>query len=178
MNWIVRSTARAIGVCALVAIASGTTYAGADVPERGVCRATANDYYMITLTPTSSSGNASGTARVSFVDSPFGLAMTTDGFYSVDVELETRGLSPLPSGQSYIVWATAPSLSPIMKLGKLGSDGKFSTRVELNKFILLVTAEANTATGEKWAGPIALRGLSRSGLMHSFMGHGPLEGPC
>jgi hypothetical protein len=33
--------------------------------------------------------------------------------------------------------------------------------------------------GERWQGPVVLRGMSRSGMMHTMAGHGPFETePC
>ena len=49
-----------------------------------------------------------------------------------------------------------------------------------NKFLVFVTLEPAEATGEaRWQGPVVMRGLSRSGLMHTMAGHGPYEQePC
>jgi hypothetical protein len=139
------------------------------------CRLAANPYYTFPLDPARATG-ASGIVKVSFSDSPFGVAMTPDGHYTYSLDITTSGLPKLDAG-TYVVWATPPNLNPILRLGPLGSDGRLLAQVDLNKFILIVSAETSAKTA-RWSDPIMLRGISRSSLMHSFMGHGPFEGPC
>ena len=44
-----------------------------------------------------------------------------------------------------------------------------------NKFIVLITLESSDDPAQRmWAGPIVFRGMSRSGMMHTMVGHGPL----
>ena len=140
------------------------------------------DYYAIDLIPTRRIPAAlmsEGTAHVSFVDSPFGLAMTPDGSYLYDVQLTVSGLGQV-SGGTYVAWISTPDLSEVLRLGPLSADGLAHGQVSWNKFIVIVTLESQDhPLGDRWQGPVALRGLSRSGLMHTMAGHGPFQQePC
>jgi hypothetical protein len=56
------------------------------------------------------------------------------------------------------------------------AQGHLTGRVEWNKFLLIITAEAPGETpGDRWQGPVVMRGMSRSGMMHTMAGHGPFE---
>ncbi|MGD2070011.1 MAG: hypothetical protein PVI57_15165, partial [Gemmatimonadota bacterium] len=49
-------------------------------------------------------------------------------------------------------------------------------RVEWNKFLVVITLETvDDPSADAWSGPIALRGMSRSGKMHTMAGHGPFQ---
>ncbi len=139
------------------------------------CTAGMNPYYTFPLDPSRSSGG-SGLVKVAFSDSPFGVAMSSDGHYNYALDITTSGLPKLDAG-NYVAWATPPNLAPIVRLGTLSADGRLAAAVDMNKFILIISAET-TAQTARWSNPIMLRGISRSSLMHSFMGHGPFEGPC
>lgn len=149
----------------------------------GVCRgpvtlvARAPDPFAIPLTPTANGGGASGEARLSFAQSPFGLAVTADGRHRYRVRVATDGLRAAPD-RSYVAWAVSPTLDELQKLGVLAADGAVNGEVTLNKFVVFVTSETSVEV-ERWSGPIVLRGISRSGRMHTMAGHGPFEGePC
>lgn len=155
----------------------------AAVPDTGeVARTSAPPFYAIDLVPT---GNVPGTARVTgsaavtFVDSPFDVAVADDGTFHHRVRVDLRPLSA-PESRAYVVWAAPPNLDPIRKLGTLGPDMTLKADVAFPKFLLVVTLEDDPdgITG-RWSGPIAFRGMSRSGLMHTMAGHGPFQGePC
>ena len=144
-----------------------------------VCRAAVPapaivDPYAISLAPTPNANGAAGDVTLTFAPSPFGVTVTEDGHHVYDLRLSTSGLSPAP-GVAYVAWATTPSLDQTEKLGVLGADGTVQSQVRFNKFLVFVTAEPS-ADVETWSGPIALRGISRSGRMHTMAGHGPFEG--
>ena len=61
----------------------------------------------------------------------------------------------------------------------LDADTTTSGRVDWNKFLVLVTLEPSTEVTNRWLGPVVMRGMSRSGMMHTLAGHGPYENePC
>ena len=45
-----------------------------------------------------------------------------------------------------------------------------------NKFLVVITLEPDDG-GESgmWSGPVVFRGMSRSGMMHTMVGHGALQ---
>ena len=113
--------------------------------------------------------------RVSFSPSPFGVALAADGSYVLDVSFTFESLRT-PATGSYVVWFTTPTLDGIARAGVLDEQLRFTGQVAWNKFLAVVTLEENDAAGaDTWSGPIVLRGMSRSGMMHTMAGHGPFE---
>jgi hypothetical protein len=135
-------------------------------------------YYSFPLVTTRrvpGTGQATGTAHVTFAPSPFGVALTRDGSYELDLSLSMQRL-PEPTEGAFVVWLTTPTLDRIERAGVLTPGKPFEARVAWNKFLVVVTLESDPDTAEDvWSGPIVLRGLSRSGLMHTMAGHGPFE---
>lgn len=163
------------------ALAPGACVAAADT---GSAAGTAPPaFYAIELVPTGNvtgTGGYVGTARVRFTDdSPFDVAVTSDGTFRRHLRVDMRGLRPAPAGD-YVVWAAPPSLDPIVKLGALGEDMLLTGSVAFPKFLVVITLEEDPEQVEgRWAGPIVHRGMSRSGYLHTMAGHGPFQGePC
>ena len=132
------------------------------------------DPFAIPLLPTPAANGAAGAATLTFAQSPFGLTVSADGNHVYDVRLQTQGLPPR-DGRHYIAWAVTPALDETERLGALDAGGAVSGTVHFNKFLLFVTAEADPDV-QRWSGPVILRGISRSGRMHTMAGHGPFEG--
>jgi hypothetical protein len=146
------------------------TRLGADpIPS---CPLPSADPFTFDLVPTAAANGARGTVALRFGASPFGVTVTGNGNHSYNAVIETSGL---PTGRPLIVWATTPALDEVVRLGPLGEDGAIRSPIALNKFLVFVTAE-ESATVERWAGPILLRGISPSGRMHTMAGHGPFQG--
>lgn len=151
-----------------------------EAPRPGVCAPDPEppSYYAFPLVSTRrvpGTGPATGTGHVSFGSSPFGVAVSADGSYELDVWLEFDGLLP-PREGGYVVWFTTPSLDQVERAGVLDASGRFRGRVHWNKFLTVVTLEPDPAhDAGVWTGPIVLRGMSKSGLMHTMAGHGPFE---
>lgn len=153
------------------------------VPDTGAAAATSpSAFYAIDLVPTGKvpgTGTSDARATVTFVDSPFDVALADDGTFHRRVRVDLSSVGPPPSG-GYVVWAAPPDLDRIVKLGSLGEKGGLISEVSFPKFLLVVSLEDDPdgVTG-RWSGPIAFRGMSRSGFMHSMAGHGPFQGePC
>ena len=140
-------------------------------------------YYQIDLVTTRrvpGSGQARGTVDVTYSPSPFGVSITEDGSYQYNLDIRIDRLQPAKKG-AYIAWITTPQIDQIIRLGPL-EDASHALRgtVSWNKFLVVISLEESKETeSEKWKGPIVLRGLSRSGMMHTQAGHGPFESePC
>ena len=140
-------------------------------------RAAAPEFYVIELVTTGripGSGAATGRVDVTFAPSPFGVSLTENGDYLRDLEINVSNLRP-PDQGTLVVWVTTPQLDQIERVGVLG-DGALRGQVPWNKFLVVVSLEQDDAsTAPRWAGPIVLRGMSRSGAMHTSAGHGPFE---
>lgn len=156
--------------------------AGRDSGElRAVCMSDPEPppYYAFPMVSTRNvpgTGPSVGTGYVWFAPSPFGVAVAEDGSYILDVSLEFESLPPPRDGSAYVVWLTTPTLDQVVRAGTLDESLRFTGRVRWNKFLVVLTLEdAGAANAATWAGPIVLRGMSRSGLMHTMAGHGPFE---
>jgi len=135
-------------------------------------------YYAVELVTTKrvpGTGLASGTGHVTFAASPFGVALTPDGSYLYDVGIELSDLKRPRSG-TLVAWATTTQVDQIRRLGALDDAYRSHGQVSWNKFLLVVTLEeSDDPEAEMWSGPIVMRGMSRSGMMHTMAGHGPFQ---
>ena len=136
------------------------------------------EYYQFPMVSTRrvpGTGNASGVGEVDFAQSPYGVALAGDGSYLYDFTVRFERLGPARGG-TYVVWATTPELDQIVLAGEMTDPARFSGKVSWNKFLVVVTLEpAFDPAATMWSGPIVIRGMSRSGMMHTMAGHGPFE---
>lgn len=135
--------------------------------------AAAEGPFDIALFNTPQTPSASGHARLVFASSPFGVAVTADGRASYDVQIDASGLpqpSTLGGYAAYVAWAVTTDLREWHRLGEVTNGRSTVGRAELNKFLLVVTAEP-TATPASHSGPTVLHGTSPSGWLQSFLSH-------
>jgi hypothetical protein len=129
--------------------------------------------FDIPLFNTPRTPDAKGHARLVFAQSPFGIAVTADGRAIYDVQVDVSGLpdpSSLGAYSHYVAWAVTTDLGKWVPLGVVTNGASTVGHVELNKFLLVITAEAS-ATPRLHAGPTALHGNSPSGWLQSFLSH-------
>ena len=135
--------------------------------------AAASGPYDIALLNTPKAPAAKGHARLVFARSPFGVAVTADGRASYDVEIVASEL-PEPSSlgiyTAYIAWAASTDLKEWHRLGVVKNGTSTVGHAELNKFLLVITAEASE-TPATHGGPTVLHGTSPSGWLQSFLSH-------
>ena len=140
-----------------------------------------SNYYGIDMVPTKrvpGTGAGVGIGVVTFSKSPYGVSVTPDGTYVVDVQLVLDRIKQ-PKRGVLIAWATKDDLTEVKRLGTLDASLRASGQVSWNKFLLVVTLEPSAEPTDIWSGPVVMRGMSRSGLMHTLAGHGPFEKePC
>lgn len=135
--------------------------------------AAAEGPFDIALFNTPKTPSAAGHARLVFASSPFGVAVTADGRASYDVQIDASGLpqpSTLGAYSAYVAWAVTTDLREWHRLGEVTNGRSTVGRAELNKFLLVITAES-TATPASHAGPTVLHGTSPSGWLQSFLSH-------
>lgn len=116
---------------------------------------------------------AQGHARLVFAPSPFGVAVTADGHASYDVQIVASGLpapATLGAYSAYVVWAVTTDLTEWHRLGSIDNGTSVVGQAELNKFLLVVTAEPS-AQPKTHSGPTVLHGTSPSGWLQSFLSH-------
>lgn len=135
-------------------------------------------YYAVDLVTTRNipaTGRARGTAEVTFAPSPYGVALASDGSFLYDVSVRLSEMKA-PARGTLVAWITTPEVDSIQRLGALDEHLSVEGRVSWNKFLVVVTLEeADDASAATWSGPIVLRGMSRSGMMHTMAGHGPFQ---
>ena len=142
------------------------------------CAIAGAEYYALELLTTRNipgTGVARATAEVSLPSaSPFSVALTTDGSYVYDVSVSLERMRAPRQGR-LVAWVTTREIDRIERIGVLDDSLRASGSVSWNKFIVLITLESRDDPDQKmWAGPIVFRGMSRSGMMHTMVGHGAL----
>ena len=120
------------------------------------------DLYCIDLVHAPGLPGASGYVELTPPPSPFGASVTADGHHRFDLTLHAAGLpDPAALGDytGYVAWATTPRLRPVRNLGPVANGRTALDAVDLDKFLVLVTAEARP-DAPAWDGRIVLRGTS------------------
>lgn len=140
------------------------------------------EYYAIDLVSTKKvpgTGRASGKAAISFERSPFGISISENGSYVHNLTIKIKDIAR-PNDAVYVAWITTPNLDKINMLGVLDENLQTSGKVTWNKYLVVITKESSAANlGPQWKGPIVMRGMSKSGYMHTMAGHGPFsQDPC
>ena len=129
--------------------------------------------YDIPLFPTPTAPGASGSARLVFAESPFGITVTEDGRARYNIRVTAAGLpapSTLGAYSMYVAWAASPDLAQWVRLGSVENGTTTVGTVALNKFLVVVSAESSL-TNVTQAGPTVLHGTSPSGYLQSFLSH-------
>ena len=134
--------------------------------------------YDIPLFATPKTPQATGSARLVYARSPFGVAVTADGRAQYDIQVTAASLpapATLGAFTTYVAWATTPDLERWDRLGTIANGTSTVGHVTLNKFLLVITAEADSAPTTH-AGPTVLHGTSPSGWLQSFLNHPMFRG--
>ena len=129
--------------------------------------------YDIMLRSTATAPGAKGSARLQFAPSPFGVAVTADGRASYDVRFVLSGLpepSSLGAFSSYVAWMASTDLRSWRRLGTVRNGTTVVGQAELNKFLLVITAEADSMVATR-KGPTILHGPSPSTWLQSMLSH-------
>jgi hypothetical protein len=134
--------------------------------------------YDTPLFSTSKAPAATGSARLVYATSPFGVAVTADGRAQYDVQITAASL-PSPSSvgafTAYVAWATTPDLAKWERLGTIANGTSTVGPVSFNKFLIVITAESDSAATAH-SGPTILHGTSPSGWLQSFLNHPMFRG--
>ena len=168
------------GLCVAAPIVTGmpTSIQVAQRPSAGGSRVggPASDLFCAELLPTAAGEEARGVVELGRVPSPFGVAVTVEGHQRYDLTAWIAGLpDPATLGAAvHVAWATTPFFDPIIKLGAVTNGRTALGEIALDKFLILVSAEASSAVTER-SGPLVLRGRSPSTLMegHDMMAQAP-----
>jgi len=129
--------------------------------------------FDIPLMNTATAPMASGSARLIYATSPFGVAVTPIGHARYDVRLTVTGLpdpSTLGEYTTYLAWEVSTDLKRWNPLGRVGNGESTVGTADLDKFLLVVTAEASDSVRTR-SGPTVLHGNSPSSWLQSFLTH-------
>lgn len=131
------------------------------------------DPWEIYLLPGPRVPTATGSARLQFAASPFGAAVTVDGRLRYDIRITADGLpepSTLGDYRAYVAWEVTTNLAEWHRLGTVRNGTTLVGEANRNKFLLVITAEADSMPAEH-AGPTVLHGHSPSALLQQFLTH-------
>jgi FtsP/CotA-like multicopper oxidase with cupredoxin domain len=124
------------------------------------------DLYCIELVP--APGIAGVVGRIELAPPPgaFTVSVTADGRSRSVPIVFLHGLPPATeigrsSSARYIAWAAPPQMDPVVKLGVVGNGRTTLPPIDLEKFVILITAERDPH-GREPRGRIVLRGQSPS----------------
>jgi hypothetical protein len=136
-------------------------------------------YYAFELYTTKNipgTGLATGTVDVAVAGtSPFSVSLGPDGSYVYDLQVSLDRMKAPRDGR-LVAWVTTPEIDQIVRMGALDENLRGAGTVSWNKFIVVITLEfGDDASAGIWSGPIVFRGMSRSGMMHTMVGHGALQ---
>jgi suppressor of ftsI len=158
-----------LGIPAGSATAQEGVVAASPLPFCGIVPSPAGapdpDLHCVELLPRFEFRDATGWGEMRPASSPFGVPLDPGGVLRWIVEVRASGLpapaEAAPGAIALVAWATGPNLVPEIRLGEV-TDGRLARgEVALDKFRILVTAEADPAAPER-TGPIVLRGDSPS----------------
>jgi len=66
-------------------------------------------------------------------------------------------------GETYRVWLTTPAMDAVVDLGSIEPAGELTGVTDQDQLLVIVSRERADGTvtdGERWAGPVVLRGFS------------------
>ena len=138
---------------------AGAQYCEGREPRFGPSR----DLYCIELIAAALPG-VRARVELGHLDGPFTISVTASGSLRYRPTMVIAGL-PRPSSlgafTTYVAWVATPVMHPIRRLGVVTNGRVVLPTIDLDKFIVLVTAEA-TSGGTEPNGRIVLRGASPS----------------
>ncbi|MDP2482214.1 MAG: hypothetical protein Q8W45_02940 [Candidatus Palauibacterales bacterium] len=114
------------------------------------------------LFPTMGNEGAAGMAYLRQPWSPFGVSVDAEGRVVYDLRIEVSGL-PTVEGETYRVWLTTPAMDAVVDLGSIEPAGELTGVTDQDQLLVIVSRERADGTvtdGERWAGPVVLRGFS------------------
>ncbi|MGI9628284.1 MAG: multicopper oxidase family protein [Longimicrobiales bacterium] len=140
---------------------------GPQLPEGATLSASA-DLYCLYLTARPGLDGVSGFVDLQLPPSPFGVSVDASGRHLYNAVLTVSGLpEPQTLGEGlthFVAWLTTPVFDPVVNLGSVTNGTRDLGQIDLNKFMVLITAESG-ADGTEWEGALVLRGTSPSARM-------------
>jgi len=125
-----------------------------------------HDLYCIELVPAPGLVGISGRVELGVPPGPFTVAVTPDGRSRYVPIVSLHGLPPQASlvkatSAAYVAWVAPPQMDTVIKLGEVRNGSTALRAVDLDKFVVLITAERDRRAREP-TGRVVLRGQSPS----------------
>jgi len=125
-----------------------------------------HDLYCIELVPAPGLVGISGRVELGVPPGPFAVAVTPDGRSRYVPIVSLHGLPPQASlvkatSAAYVAWVAPPQMDTVIKLGEVRNGSTALRAVDLDKFVVLITAERDRRAREP-TGRVVLRGQSPS----------------
>ena len=136
-------------------------------PPQGATLAPSRDLYCVFLTARPGLDDLSGRLELRTPHSPFGVAVNAAGNHLYEGILTLDGLpdpTTLGDYNHIVAWLATPLFDTVMSLGPVTNGTRSIGEISLNKFMVLVTAEARPDAPE-WEGRLLLRATSPSARM-------------
>ena len=136
-------------------------------PPPGATLAPSRDLYCLFLAPRPGLDDLSGHLELRPPHSPFGVAVNAAGNHLYEGILTLAGLpdpATLGDYDHIVAWLATPLFDTVINLGPVTNGTRSIGRIDLNKFMILVTAEARPDAPE-WEGRLLLRASSPSSRM-------------
>ena len=122
------------------------------------------DLYCIELVPAVGIRSGAGRVELGRTAGPFTVDVTADGHLRYTPAITLTGLaSPASLGSyvAYVAWVASPTMDFVQRLGAVRNGRNVLPAIALDKFFILITAEASATTTEM-LGRLVLRGMSPS----------------
>ncbi len=151
-------------ICAIATAAAPPIVAQQPPHDAPTSLEPSRDLYSIELIPAPGVEGVSGSVELGHVPGPFTVAVTPEGLPRHRLILSVSGLPPAGSlgrYRTYVAWVATPAMHSIERLGEVANGRSVLGEVALEKFVVLVTAEAGARNREP-AGRVVLRGQSPS----------------
>ena len=136
-------------------------------PPAGATLTPSRDLYCIFLTARPGLEAMSGRLELRTPHTPFGVAVNPAGNHLYEGILTLEGLpdpAALGDYEHIVAWLATPLFDEIASLGPVSNGTQSIGEISLNKFMIIVTAEAR-ADAPEWEGRLLLRATSPSARM-------------
>ena len=136
-------------------------------PPPGATLSPSRDLYCLYLAPRPGLDGLSGHLELRPPPSPFGVAVNAAGNHLYEGILTLAGLpdpATLGDYDHIVAWLATPLFGTVVNLGPVANGTRGIGEIDLNKFMILVTAEARPDAPE-WEGRLLLRASSPSSRM-------------
>ncbi|MYB99818.1 MAG: hypothetical protein F4X60_14880, partial [Gemmatimonadetes bacterium] len=136
-------------------------------PPPGATLSPSRDLYCLFLAPRPGLDGLSGHLELRPPHSPFGVAVNAAGNHLYEGILTLAGLPDPATFGDYghiVAWLATPLFDTVVNLGPVANGTRSIGEIDLNKFMILVTAEARPDAPE-WEGRLLLRASSPSSRM-------------